>query len=40
VKPLPIFVAVGVVTAVFAALLQKRLESAQPVDNWEPVTLD
>ncbi|MGI8517173.1 MAG: hypothetical protein ACR2ME_02350 [Acidimicrobiia bacterium] len=37
-KPLPVFLAIGAITAIFATLLQKRIEAAQPVDNWEPVS--
>lgn len=36
---LPIVIAIGAITAIFATLLQKRIEAAQPVDTWEPVSL-
>jgi hypothetical protein len=39
VKPLPVFIAIGALTAIFATLLQKRMEAAQPADSWEPVSL-
>ncbi|HEY3428517.1 MAG TPA: hypothetical protein VGK83_07620 [Acidimicrobiia bacterium] len=38
-KPLPIIIAVGALTAVFATLLQKRIEESKSTEVWEPVSL-
>jgi hypothetical protein len=39
VKPLPIIIVVGAVTAVFATLLQKRIQESRTPEAWEPVSL-
>ncbi|HJU82157.1 MAG TPA: hypothetical protein VJ796_10500 [Acidimicrobiia bacterium] len=38
-KPLPIIIAVGALTAVFATLLQKRIKESTATEAWEPVSL-
>ncbi|MGH8957512.1 MAG: hypothetical protein ACRDVK_02440 [Acidimicrobiia bacterium] len=38
-KPLPIIIAVGALTAVFATLLQKRIQGNKSTEAWEPVSL-
>jgi len=37
-KSLPVFIAIGAVSAIFATLLQKRFEAAKPAETWEPVS--